>query len=176
MASWTQQRIAATARRSGERVDKATRGTLVEGAGADTRSQPRNTRRFVASSGSVSPSIISRLARALVRPAEPAGHTRSRAVVGGSLWPAGLVFRREAADGRVVTVAFRLPHRVWQAKESGGSVLYEARSLRDAVADASGDDPEAPWIRRLEAEITTATRVAGNLDDTDRPGRSRRKQ
>ena len=80
-------------------------------------------------------------------------------MVGGSLAPAGLVFRRETPDGRAIAVAFHLPRRVWQVKESGGTILYEARSLRDAVADACGDNPDAPWIRTLEAEITAATGV-----------------
>lgn len=92
---------------------------------------------------------------------------RSKAVVGGSLAPAGRVFRRETPDGRAIAVAFHLPRRVWQVKESGGTILYEARSLRDAAADACGDDPDAPWIRTLEAEITAATGVASELDTSD---------
>jgi hypothetical protein len=68
----------------------------------------------------------------------------------------------------VIVVAFHLPRRVWQAKESGGSILYEARSLRDAVADACGHDPDASWIRTLEAEITAATGMASELGTSDR--------
>lgn len=117
----------------------------------------------------MSASMISRIARALVGRQTRSRGKRSKAVVGGSLGPAGRVFRRETPDGRVIAVAFHLPRRVWQAKESGGSVLYEARSLRDAVADACGDDPDAPWIRTLEAEITAATGMAGDLHDADRP-------
>lgn len=112
--------------------------------------------------------MIARIARALLGRQERPRGKRSKAVVGGSLGPAGLVFRRETPDGRVIAVAFHLPRRVWQVKESGGSILYEARSLRDVVADACGHDPDAPWIRTLEAEVTAATGIAGEVHASDR--------
>jgi hypothetical protein len=67
----------------------------------------------------------------------------------------------------VIAVAFHLPRRVWQVKESGGNILYEARSLRDAVADACGDNPDAEWIRTLEAEIAAATGMASEVATPD---------
>lgn len=93
---------------------------------------------------------------------------RSRAVVGGSLGPAGRVFRREAPDGRVIAVAFHVPRRVWQVKESGANILYEAHTLRDAVADACGDDPDAPWVRTLATEVTAVSGIASEPPSSDR--------
>ena len=112
--------------------------------------------------------MFARIARALFGRQKQSRGKRSKAVVGGSLGPAGQVFRRETPDGRAIAVAFHLPRRVWQVKESGGSILYEARSMRDAVADACGHDPDAPWIRTLEAEVTAATGMAGELHASDR--------
>jgi hypothetical protein len=114
--------------------------------------------------------MIGRIARALVGRQKHSRRKRSKAVIGGSLGLAGLVFRRETPDGRVIGVAFQLPRRVWQAKESGGAVLYEARSLRDAVAAACGYDPDASWVQTLEAEITAASSTASEI----RPRQSRR--
>lgn len=112
--------------------------------------------------------MIARITRALLGRQKRPRRKRPKAVVGGSVGPAGRVFRRETPDGRVIAVAFHLPRRVWQAKESGGSILFEARSLRDAVADACGHDPDAPWIRTLEAEVTAATGMAGGRHASDR--------
>jgi hypothetical protein len=85
---------------------------------------------------------------------------RSKVVIGGSLGAAGSTFRRETPDGRAIVVAFHLPRRAWRAKETGSDLLYEAPRLRDAVADAAGDAPEASWILTLEAEVTTASGMA----------------
>jgi hypothetical protein len=95
---------------------------------------------------------------------------RSKVVSGASLGSAGLIFRRESPDGRVFVVAFHLPRRVWRAKESGSSFLYEAPRLRDAIADAAGDDPDASWIRRIEAEVTVASGRASESPASDRDG------
>jgi hypothetical protein len=112
--------------------------------------------------------LIGSIVRALVDRQKRSRRKYSKAVVGGSFGSAGRVFRRETPDGRVIVVAFHLPRRVWQAKESGVAVLYEARSLRDAVADAVGDDSDASWIRTLEAEITAASGMASELPASDR--------
>jgi hypothetical protein len=107
-----------------------------------------------------SASRVGRITRALFWRQTRPRPTRSRAVAGRSVGPAGRVFRRETPDGRVIVVAFHVPRSVWQAKETGAAMVYESRSLRDAVADACGDDPDAPWIRILETEITAASAMA----------------
>jgi hypothetical protein len=70
------------------------------------------------------------------------------------------VFRRETPDARDIFIAFDFPRRVWRAKQAGSRFSYEAPSLRDAVADAAGHDPDASWIRTLEAEVSTASGMA----------------
>jgi hypothetical protein len=90
--------------------------------------------------------------------------------VAGGLGSAGCTFRRETPDGRAIVVAFHLPRRVWRAKESGNTFLYEAPRLRDAVADAAGDDPDASWIRTLEAEVAAASGIASESTSSDDHG------
>jgi len=105
----------------------------------------------------MSPSRLGSIARMLVRRRRASSDCRSTPVIRGTIGPAGRVFRRETPDGRAVVVAFHLGRRVWQAKQTGAMVVYEAYRLADAVADACGDDPETYWIRTLEAKILAAT-------------------
>jgi hypothetical protein len=89
-------------------------------------------------------------------------------VSGGSLGTAGSTFRRETPDGRAIVAAFHFPRRPWRAKESGSDLVCEAPRLRDAVADAVDDDPDASWIRTLEAEITAASGKATEACTSER--------
>lgn len=111
--------------------------------------------------------IIGRLADVFAGRRRQSRRGRSKVVIGGSLGAAGSTFRRETPDGRAIVVAFHLPRRLWQAKESGSTFHYEASRLRDAVADAAGDDPDASWIRTLEAEITAASGIASEPPASD---------
>jgi hypothetical protein len=104
--------------------------------------------------------IIGRLTRVLAGRRKRSRGTRSRLVTGGSFRAAGITFRHETPDGRAIVVAFHLLRRLWQAKESGSTFHYEAPRLRDAVADAVSDNPGAPWILTLEAEVTAASGMA----------------
>jgi hypothetical protein len=104
--------------------------------------------------------ILERIAEFLVARRRRSHPKRSKLVFGASLGSAGLIFRRESPDGRVFVVAFHLPRRVWRAKESGSAFFYEAPRLRDAIADAAGDDPDASWIRTIETELAAASGVA----------------
>jgi hypothetical protein len=70
----------------------------------------------------------------------------------------------------VILVAFHFSRRVWRAKESGSTFLCEAPRLRDAVADAVGDDPDVSWIRSLEAELIAASVMASELPASDGDG------
>ena len=78
-----------------------------------------------------------------------------------------LVGHCQQSNGRAIVVAFHLSRRVWQAKERGSTIHYESARLRDAVADAAGDDPDASWIRTLEAEITAASGMASESPTPD---------
>lgn len=115
----------------------------------------------------MSAGILERIADGLLGRRRRSRRKRSEVVFGASLGSAGITFRRETPDGRVVVVAVYFPRRVWRAKESGSAFLYEAPRLRDAIADALGDDPNASWIRTLAAEVTAASGMASESPVSD---------